>query len=130
MTVSANPCSCQFRKNYLGRAGFISLFFTKHCVKSVRIRSFSGPYFLAFGLITERYRIFLRIQSKYGKIRTRKTSNTKAFHAVKATLLFLKYFRVVFISFCCSTLNILLVFSIYIYYMDFISSVLFILQNF
>ena len=23
MTVSANPCSCQFRKNYLGRAGFI-----------------------------------------------------------------------------------------------------------
>ena len=26
---------------------------TKHCVKSVQIRSFSGPYFPAFGLNTE-----------------------------------------------------------------------------
>ena len=26
-----------------------------HCVKSVLIRSFSGPYFPAFGLYTERY---------------------------------------------------------------------------
>ena len=26
-----------------------------HCMKSVRIRSFSGPYFPAFGLNTERY---------------------------------------------------------------------------
>ena len=26
-----------------------------HCVKSVRIRSYSGPYFPAFGLNTERY---------------------------------------------------------------------------
>ena len=26
-----------------------------HCVKSVRVRSFSGPYFLAFGLNTEIY---------------------------------------------------------------------------
>ena len=28
-----------------------------HCVKSGRIRSFSGPYFPAFGLHTERYRV-------------------------------------------------------------------------
>ena len=35
---------------------------------------FSGPYFPAFGLNTERYEVFLRIQSKCGKIRTRKNS--------------------------------------------------------
>ena len=45
-----------------------------HCVKSVRIRSFSRPYFPAFGLNTE-------IQSECGKIRTRKTPNTDIFHA-------------------------------------------------
>ena len=30
-----------------------------HCLKSVRIRSFSGPYFPAFGLNTERYSVSL-----------------------------------------------------------------------
>ena len=30
-------------------------FFNFHCVKSVRIRSYSGPYFPAFGLNTERH---------------------------------------------------------------------------
>ena len=43
---------------------------SKHCVKSVQIRSFSGPYFPAFGLNTETYalyRISLRIQSECGK---------------------------------------------------------------
>ena len=33
---------------------------------------FSGPYFPVFGLKTERYEVPLRIQSKCGKIRTRK----------------------------------------------------------
>ena len=37
-----------------------------HCVKSGRIRSFSGPYLTAFGLNTERYCVSLRIQSKSG----------------------------------------------------------------
>ena len=31
------------------------LFFIRHCVKSVCIRNYSGPHFLAFGLNTERY---------------------------------------------------------------------------
>ena len=53
-----------------------------HYVKSVRIRSFSGPYFSAFGLNTERYGLSLLIQSECGKIRTRKTWNTDIFHAV------------------------------------------------
>ena len=43
-----------------------------HYVKSVRIRSFSGPYFHAFRPNTERY---------CRKVGTRKTSNTDTFHA-------------------------------------------------
>ena len=50
-----------------------------HCVKSVRTRSSCFP---AFGLNTERYGLSLRIQSKYEKIRTRKTPNTDTFYAV------------------------------------------------
>ena len=41
-------------------------------VKSVRIRSYSGPRFPAFGLNTERYS-----QSEYGKMRIRKNTNQK-----------------------------------------------------
>ena len=53
-----------------------------HCVKSVRIRSYSGPHFPAFGLNTERSGVSLRIQSECGKIRTRITPNTDIFYAV------------------------------------------------
>ena len=53
-----------------------------HCVKSVRIRSYSGPHFPAFGLNTERYFVSVRIQSGCGKIRTRITPNTNNFYAV------------------------------------------------
>ena len=45
-------------------------------------RSFSGQYFSVFVLNTERYRASLRIQSKCGKRRTRKTLNTDTFHVV------------------------------------------------
>ena len=44
---------------------------------------FSGPYFPAFGLNTERYGVSLRIQSEYGKIWTRKTPYFDNFHTVK-----------------------------------------------
>ena len=50
-----------------------------HCIKSVHIRSFSGSYFPAFRLNTERYFVSLRIQSKCGKIRTRKTPKRTLF---------------------------------------------------
>ena len=53
-----------------------------NCVRSVRIRSYSGPYFTAFGLNTERHEVSLRIQSESGKIRTRTTPNTDNFYAV------------------------------------------------
>ena len=41
--------------------------------KEVQVWSFSAPYFPAFGLNKEIYGVNLRIQSKYGKIRTEKT---------------------------------------------------------
>ena len=51
-------------------------------MKSVRIRSFFGPYFPSFWLNTERYGVSLRIQSECRKMRTRKTPNTDTFQAV------------------------------------------------
>ena len=53
-----------------------------HCAKSDRIRSFSSPYFLAFGQNTLRCGVSLHTQSECGKIRTRKTPNTDTYHAV------------------------------------------------
>ena len=40
----------------------------KHCIKSVRIRSYTGSYFPAFGINTERYGV---------------APNTDTFHLVK-----------------------------------------------
>ena len=54
---------------------------SSHCVKSVRIRSYSGPHFTGFGLNTERYGVSFRIQSESGKMHTRITPNTDTFHA-------------------------------------------------
>ena len=45
-----------------------------HCVKSVQIRSFFGPYFPVFGLNTKIYGVNLRNQCEYRKIQTRKNS--------------------------------------------------------
>ena len=53
-----------------------------HCVKSVRIQSYSGPHFPTLELNTERYGVSLRILSKCGKMRTRITPNTDTFCAV------------------------------------------------
>ena len=53
-----------------------------HRMISVRIRNFSGPCFLTFGLSTEIYGVSLRIQSEFGKIWNRKTPNTDTSHAV------------------------------------------------
>ena len=51
-----------------------------HCVKCVRVRSYSGLYFPALGLNTGRS-TFL-IQCKCRKIQTRKTPNTDIFYVV------------------------------------------------
>ena len=50
-----------------------------NCLKSVRMRSYSGPHFPAFGLNTERYGVSFHIQSECGKIRTRITPNMDTF---------------------------------------------------
>ena len=48
---------------------------------------FSGPYFAAFGLNTERYGVSLCIYTEYGKIRTRKISVFGHFSHSAANLL-------------------------------------------
>ena len=48
---------------------------------------FSGPYFPALGLNTDRYSVSIRIQPIYGKIRTRKTSETDTIYAAAYSLL-------------------------------------------
>ena len=58
-----------------------------HCVKRVCILGFSGLYFTAFGLNTGIYEINLRIQSKCGKIQTRKTPNTDTVYAMNISQL-------------------------------------------
>ena len=58
-------------------------FLSKTLPESVCIRSFSGAYFPAFGLNTERYSVSLRIQSECWKVRTRKIPNTESFHAAE-----------------------------------------------
>ena len=60
-----------------------SQMFDQHCVKSIRIRSYSAPYFPAFGLNMERYFVSFPIQCEYRKIRTRITPSTGSVHAVQ-----------------------------------------------
>ena len=50
---------------YINISFYLSIL--QHCVKSVRIRSYSGPYFPKFGLNTERCTASLGIQCKCGK---------------------------------------------------------------
>ena len=57
-----------------------------HCVKSIGIRRFSGPYFPAFGLNTERSEVSPRIQSKCGKKTDLK--NTEYGHFSRSVLTF------------------------------------------
>ena len=57
-----------------GRARIMKLTKTTTAWKVFKYGVFSGPYFSVFGLNTEIYRVNLRIQFKYRKIRTRKNS--------------------------------------------------------
>ena len=62
--------------------------FNKHCVKSVQIRSFSGPYFPAFGMNPEIYSVNHCIHSKCEKVWTRKNSVFGHFSRSDKRLLF------------------------------------------
>ena len=57
-------------------------FDNSHCVKSDRIRSYSGSHFPSSRLNTERYSVSLGIQYECGKIRTITTPNTDTFDVV------------------------------------------------
>ena len=86
-----------------------------HCVKSVHIRSYSGPYFPTFGLNKERYRVSIRIESYCGKIQipTRITLNTDTFYAVYSRFIFAEYQKrylsklIEDTSSCCAKLGLL-----------------------
>ena len=74
-----------FQKSiFLRKSIFSRTYFSRdlHCVKSVPIRSFSSPYFPAFGLNTDRLSVSLRIQSECRKIWIRITPNTDSFYSV------------------------------------------------
>ena len=61
-------------------------------VKSVQIRSFSGPCFPVFELNTKIYAINLRIQSEWRKKRTRKTPYLDTFHPVSLLAICVNHF--------------------------------------
>ena len=86
-----------------------SFSYTNHCVKSVRVRSYSGPHFRAFGLNTETHSGSLRIQSECGEMPTRITQNTDTFHAVSNRCTFVAQSFYYFISFLWSPQPIKLV---------------------
>ena len=62
-------------------------------MKSVRIRSYSGPYFPTVGMNTQRYSVSFRIQFECEKKRARITPNTYTFYAV-----IISYFRFKIVS--------------------------------
>ena len=66
-------------------------------MKNVCIRSFSGPYFSAFGLNKEIYPENFHIQSYYGKIENRQTPNTDTWMQLSFTVDF--SFRLYFFCF-------------------------------
>ena len=77
-------------------------------VKSVRIRSYTGPHFPAFGLTTEKYGGPFRIQSKWGKMRTRITPNTGTFDAVHSIALKKKKYYLLDKNISCKDLTFLI----------------------
>ena len=60
-----------------------------HCVKSVHIRSFSGPYFPAFGLITKRCEYLSVFSPNAGKYAPEKTPYLDTFHVVLTFIILL-----------------------------------------
>ena len=78
-------------------------------MKSVRVWRFCCPYVPSFGLNTERYRVSIRIQPKYGKMQKNtngsKTVNTDTFHTVwiisKTTFSTIRAFDLWYQKFIC-----------------------------
>ena len=79
MLVSADICDPALQNNHLL---VIIDVYSSTASKLSKYGLFSGPYFPAFGLNTERYSVSLRIQSECGKMRTRKTPYLDTFHTM------------------------------------------------
>ena len=75
-------CWAGKNQNNTDKRTVIELEHFEHHMKSVRIRSLSGPYFTAFKVNMERYGVSIRIQFECGKVRASKTPNTDTFNAV------------------------------------------------
>ena len=80
-TFCKNALSYMFDKLLNTPLLWFQMYDIHHRVKSVLIRSYSGPPFPVFELNTQRYEVSLRIQSECRKMRTRITPNTVFFHA-------------------------------------------------
>ena len=80
--ITQKPPNTGNRKHLIDLICADSLYLMNSRLKSVRIWSFSEPYFPAFGLNLERHGVSLRIQSGCKKVQIRKTSNTDTFHAL------------------------------------------------
>ena len=63
---------------------FLDIYVSPEChfTKIIRLQSFWGQFFPAFGLNMEIYSVYPLSQSEYGKIRTWKTPNRDTFHLV------------------------------------------------
>ena len=70
--VNSKDMKTASMKMYSTLSKFNTLLKEHYCVKLPKYGVFSGPYFPAFGLNTERYRVSLLILSLCRKIRTRK----------------------------------------------------------
>ena len=68
----------------------VCFFNQRHCVKSVRIRSFFGPYFPTFGLNTKRYEVSLSVLSpnagKYGSEKLQKWTLSRSEESLPQTI--------------------------------------------
>ena len=69
----------------------ITLLLLCYCVKSVRILSYSGPYFPALRLNMEIYEVSFHIHPECGKIRIRITLNTDTLYTVCTLMNFASY---------------------------------------
>ena len=85
IALSSPYCTCIMSK-FIFFIHVIAMLYhviSKHCMKSVCIRSYCGPHFPTLVLNTERSSVSLRIQSECGKMPTRITPNTDTFYVVK-----------------------------------------------
>ena len=127
--ASENPCTCQICKNYLERAGFIVIFLQNTAWKVYLFGVFLVRIFLHADCIRRDTEYFSVFSPNMGKCEPEKLQKRRLFMQWKPLCYSWNILESFYFSYCCLKLNIPLVFTFYIYYMDFRSSALLILQN-